>query len=206
MMDKKEYFRKLVDLYEDQKLLNEETPSEENVTPAIIPQVDQLSVNAGDSSGDSGNIEENPGLDDADYLSSGGASQQELPPMDDMIEVSEQKRLVRLFDLFKELMNYSIVFYESLDRININLLDEDKNMLLKSYKNKIFDITEKLRAYIKDSFVNERYEKALYVYILLRTELVTIIKLLRETLDINKNKEDIKDKTVKLSNRKDIKD
>jgi hypothetical protein len=190
-MDKKEYFRKLINLYEAEKKIVTEAPnSEQNITPSIIPQTDQLDVSAGDPSGDSGNIEESPGLDDADYLSAGGA--QGLSPMDDMIEVSEQKRLVRLFDLFKELMNYSIVFYESLDRININLLDEAKNKQLKEYKNKIFDITEKLKAYIKDSFVNERYEKALYVYILLRTELITIIKLLRESLDLNHSKENTK--------------
>jgi hypothetical protein len=36
-----------------------------------------------------------------------------------------------------------------------------------------------------DTFPTERYEKALYVYILLRTELISIIKLLRESLGLN---------------------
>lgn len=192
-MEKREYFKSLVNLFEAVKKeadmdkdFAEPLPEEEE----IVPQEE-----IGNDLNSAGNIEENPELGDADYLSNDEMTPG-LSPVDDLAQVSDQKKMVKLFELFKELLNYSTVFYDSLDIIDMNLLDGEKFRKLKANKNTILEISEKLKDYIKDSFVDEKYERALYVYILLRTELVTVIKMLRESLELNKKIED-QDKKIK---------
>jgi len=133
-----------------------------------------------DSGVDSEDLSE---LDDADYLSDEEAS--DLSPMIDAIEVSDKQKLLKLFDLFKELLDYSEMFQESLEAIDFNLLEKEKNVKLRRSKDKLESMIEKLENYINEVFYGEKYEKALYVYILLRTELLTNIKLLREILGLN---------------------
>ena len=127
------------------------------------------------------------GLDDADYLSSEEDEVGLSPMMDEeVIEVSDKQKLLKLFDLFKELVDYSQLFYDSLDTVDFNLLEKDKFDKLRETRTKLFTLIEKLENYINEVFYGEKYEKALYVYILLRTELLTNIKLLREILELNK--------------------
>jgi len=133
-----------------------------------------------DSGVDSEDLSE---LDDADYLSDEEAS--DLSPMIDAIEVSDKQKLLKLLDLFKELLDYSEMFQESLEAIDFNLLEKEKNVKLRRSKDKLESMIEKLENYINEVFYGEKYEKALYVYILLRTELLTNIKLLREILGLN---------------------
>jgi hypothetical protein len=191
-MEKREYFKNLVTLFEasqkekDQdKKLSEALPEEKQV-------VSQEEMN-NDDLNSAGNIEEKPELDDADYLSYDEMTPG-LSPIDDLAQVSEQKKMVKLFGLYRELLNYSTVFYDSLDIIDMNLLDGEKFRQLKENKRTILEVSEKLRSYITDTFVNEKYERALYVYILLRTELVTVIKLLRESLGLNKQTDEKQEK------------
>jgi hypothetical protein len=132
--------------------------------------------------------DEMSGLDDADYLSSDEEDEVGLSPMmdDEVIEVSDKQKLLKLFDLFKELVDYSQMFYDSLNTVDFNLLEKDKFTKLRETRTKLFTLIEKLENYINEVFYGEKYEKALYVYILLRTELLTNIKLLREILELNK--------------------
>lgn len=188
-MERKEYFKKLVALFEE--------VSEEEVVPA---SQDQYNIDAGanvdgnttDQAGkqaasdSESDVEANSDLGDANYLSTAGEVKTNLPPIGDSIEVPEPKKMAKLFDLFKDLLSYSEIFYESLtNNIDMNLLSGEKVNKLKKNIDQVTDVVDKIRIYITDTFPTEKYEKALYVYILLRTELMTIIKLLRESLGLN---------------------
>jgi hypothetical protein len=187
-MNEKEYFKKLVSLFEAKSDEEEDLPemaSEDRYNvdsgeDAMGNASDQMQTQTNDEQGDLG---EEPELGDADYLSSDGERNSNLPPMND--PVAESKKMGKLFDLFKDLLNYSNVFKDSLTTIDMNLLDGEKIGRLRNNIEHVEKIIEKLRKYIIDTLPTEKYEKALYVYILLRTELLTVIKLLRESLELN---------------------
>jgi hypothetical protein len=187
-MNEKEYFKKLVSLFEAKSDEEEDLPemaSEDQYNvdsgeDAMGNASDQMQTQTNDEQGDLG---EEPELGDADYLSSDGERNSNLPPMND--PVAESKKMGKLFDLFKDLLNYSNVFKDSLTTIDMNLLDGEKIGRLRNNIEHVEKIIEKLRKYIIDTLPTEKYEKALYVYILLRTELLTVIKLLRESLELN---------------------
>jgi hypothetical protein len=192
-MNRKDYFKNLVSLYEaigDEDILpasqdqfNPDAGANVEGTIDDQPMGQQGMVNQDAGAPDSqSDMQSALDLGDADYLS--GEEFGALPP-EDTIEVSEPKKLAKLFQLYKELLNYSTVFYESLDTIDMNLLDIEKSEKIRENKNQIINIVEKIEDYLIDTFPNETYEKALYIYIHLRTELMTIIKLLRESLDLN---------------------
>jgi hypothetical protein len=188
-MNTKEYFRKLIALYEaanqEEEVLSpaeevEEQPATE-VPAEETPQAVGTSSNS--STGDGSGTIEDPGLDDANYLS----GEESIPaPTNGTANVSEREKLVKIFDLLSELMNYSRTFNETLEGIDLNLLDKEKNEKLNLGKRRLVKVSEKLSHYIKEVFPDEKYEKALYVYILLRTEFVTVIRSLRELLELNK--------------------
>jgi len=178
----KDYYSQLVTLYEatkvkkiDQEVVNEAPVMGE---PVIAKKEILQQKPAPEETGD---ISEDPELDDANYLNDPNLSSVELIP-----DTPEQKRKEKLFELFSELMNYSTVFYDDLEKIDGNLLDKEKIGELRENKKRIITISEKLRKYIKEDFLEEKYEKSLYIYILLRTELITIIKLLRQSFELNK--------------------
>jgi len=188
-MNTKEYFRKLIALYEaanqEEEVLSpaeevEEQPAAE-VPAEEAPEAVGASSNS--STGDGSGTIEDPELGDANYLS----GEESIPaPTNGTADVSEREKLVKIFDLLSELMNYSRTFNETLEGIDLNLLDKEKNEKLNLGKRRLVKVSEKLSHYIKEVFPDEKYEKALYVYILLRTEFVTVIKSLRELLELNK--------------------
>jgi hypothetical protein len=195
-VDKKEYFRKLVALFEADGLDAGEpgaqaqafaADSGQGVAGTSADQIAQAQQAAPGAlgPGSSGAMSSDPALGDADYLSAVGTGVPGLPPIGDSIEVPDHRKKSKLFDLFRDLLNYSNVFVESLTNIDMNLLDMDQIDRVKKNTDQVDDVIGKIRSYIVETLPTERYEKALYVYILLRTELLTIIKLLRETLGLN---------------------
>jgi hypothetical protein len=199
---KNDYFKGLVSLFEDISTQNVAPASEDNFNPDaganVEDDVQDVEISP-ETTGDEQPNEDaiNSELGDADYLSAEGGFQPNLPPAVDSIEVSESKKMAKLFDLFKDLLNYSSVFHETLTTINIDILDAEKINKLRKNINHVDQIIEKLKDYIIKNFPTEKYEKALYVYILLRTELMTVIKLLRESLDLNRVADLEKDKIKK---------
>lgn len=200
-MEKNKYYKNLVALFESTKekeVLQEAVPMQQPVQqePAVrqIPNqidapVQQPPMPAEDP------MMMDPGLSDADYLQGDDPMmmEPELSPIEDAIEVSEQKKLIKLLGLYRELMNYTTVFYDSLENIDTSTLEKEDNDETRRLKKKILALKDKLRDYIIDRYADEKYEKSLYVYILLRTELLTIITLLRKILGVDKNtKEDTK--------------
>ena len=140
----------------------------------------------------------NPG--DADYLMDNTMMDPGLMGMEQVMELPERVKKLKLFELYRELINYTVVFEESLDVIDMNLLDSAKSRELKEYRTRLDALIEKLKSYVKLNYIEEQYEKSLYVYVLMRTELLTIIKLLREMLVLNKNSKKAEDENPKTKN------
>ncbi len=194
-MNRKEYFRRLVNLFEADRADVGNPGAQAQSFAADSGQ--GVGGNAGDQTAQQ--FQSQPGapqqagsgaepgsqLGDADYLSAGGQGVPAMPQSGEPIEVSEAKKKAKLFELLKDLLNYGNVFVESLTSIDMNLLDMDQIDKVKKNTDQVDDVIGKIRTYVVDTFPTERYEKALYVYILLRTELLTIVKLLRETLGLN---------------------
>lgn len=123
------------------------------------------------------------GLDDANYMQQEQGVEQPAEPMPNS-SVNPQK-LVRLFNLFKNLMNYSDSFEDCLSSIDIDNIDENNFDLYSNLQKDLVSLVEKVKTYLKFNFSNESYEKNLYSYILFRTELLTIIKQLRIILKLD---------------------
>jgi hypothetical protein len=203
-MNEKEYFKGLVSLFEAE----EDIPDMASEDRFNTDSGEDMMGNASDQmqtqlkSETESDLGDEPDLGDADYLSSdGGSVSNNLPPMSDT--VAESKKTGKLFKLYKDLLNYSSVFKESLTTIDISLLDEEKIGKLRLNIEHVEKIVEKIRDYIIDTLPTEKYEKALYVYILLRTELLTIVKSLRESLNLNTTDEVESDKIAKNEEQKD---
>lgn len=186
-MTKKEYFDQLISLYEATNTAIDDgavEPTQEKIvnTGSDIKDnnVDPVANPAGDENLPNDEID-NEGLDDANYLN----PNMEQPEPSKDPAVSDTKKLVRLFNLFKNLLTYSEAFYDSLLTIDIDSLDFERLLLTKKYAQSIQTLGEKIRSYLEDNFKNDDYEKALYIYILLRTELLTATRSLREVLELN---------------------
>jgi cystathionine beta-lyase/cystathionine gamma-synthase len=193
-MEKKEYFRRLVKLFEADRFDAGEPGAQAQAFAAdsgagvagnAADQPEQQPIPPGEGDPNSSGAEPDLALGDANYLSAGEASGNVLPPIGDIVEVSEPKKKAKLFDLLRDLLNYSNVFIESLTNIDMNLLDMEQIEKVRKNTDQVDDVIQKVRTYVTETFPTDKYEKALYVYILLRTELMTIINLLRESLGLN---------------------
>ena len=125
-------------------------------------------------------------LNDADYLNSNSASDSPSAGYEN------PQKLVELFDLFKNLMTYSETFVETLNTVELGLLDAADVNKANAYKKSLEKLEEKIRNYLENTFKSEPYERVLYAYILFRTELLTAIKSLRDVLKLNQEDGDDK--------------
>ncbi len=208
-MNEKNYLRKLVMLFEDEK--SEEDLPAETVSTKIIDKGSDVKEDIEKKADITDNDEIDNELDSleandkqpigAEETSSSLSDSDELPlsqdtmMVDDGSNVSEKLKLRKLFDLYKDMIEYERVFIDNLENIDTNLLDGEKHKKLVDYKSKLDKLENKLKVYITESLPSEKYERALYNYILMRTELVTIVKLLRDVLNLN----DLEDKPIQKS-------
>ena len=184
-MEKKDYYRQLVALYE--AVITEEEPA-----PEALPQNDPYGEPeaAPVDPANPADMQEGPQTEDAQYTGDDGMAP-ELSPEVEPAEVSDTMKLKKLFDLFNTLLNYGKTLLTSLeDTIDLGLFDEEKLGAFNKIKDRLRRFDEKTTTYISEVFSTEAYERALYVYILLRTELVTIIKLMRVKLELDTVDED----------------
>lgn len=120
----------------------------------------------------------------------GGMAPDMGAPQQDSSLVLDKQKFVKLYTLFENLLDYSISFIETVDTIDQNLIPLDRLMSVRSFKENIESLNEKINDYMINIFNTEDYEKALYSYIVFRTELVTNIKGFRNILDLNKPDEE----------------
>jgi hypothetical protein len=131
------------------------------------------------------------GLQDAAYLNNNYSASNDASST----TVSDNRqKLVELFDLFKKLLDYSENLAESIESTELELLDDKEYSKAADVIAKVKDLSEKIRNYLLNTFEHDAYEKALYAYIMLRTELLTAIKLLRDILKLNEVEENPEEK------------
>jgi hypothetical protein len=108
-----------------------------------------------------------------------------------MENVMKSQKLLKLHELYSDLLNYCTVFLDSLGNINTNLLELETFKLVRKYTQSVKELADKINNYMINIFSEEEYEKLLYVYVLFRTELVTCVKGIRDILRLNRPEEKI---------------
>jgi dGTP triphosphohydrolase len=184
------YYKKLVTLFESTKLADQE-----------INQAQQTIADTGSDVIDGS-------MDQQDFISQGDTQPAELTPEEEAMvpetdmgyltpdspdvasneivsDVSDNMKMLKLCDLFYDLQNYEESFIDSLKNIDFNLLEEDECKKLRDYSKRLNRQKEKLVDYINLRIKSDKYEKAVYVYVLLRTEFLASVKKFRELLKLN---------------------
>ena len=122
-----------------------------------------------------------PEMQDADYMMN-PEGQDAAPPPDP----SDTRKAVHLFDNFDELRKMTENFKNKLDDIDYNLIDGHKTEYLKLVYKNTENLIEKIKEHMIYNYAQKQYEENLYIYMLLRAELLTNISLLRKKLNIRK--------------------
>lgn len=118
---------------------------------------------------------------DADYM-------QDPPPEEGPAsQVDETEKKKKLFNLMNELLVYNKYFLNNVNDLSIDMIDDENFYQIGRLKDRLTSVNVKLQKYLLDNFVNNEYNRSLYVYILLRTEVLTSVKLLRNLLKIDEN-------------------
>ena len=180
-MEKSNYFNTLLQLYEDvdqkeidqqqQKIADSGSDVEDpNVLPKAEPEDQQQSQEETDQDN----------LEDTNYL----AQKDQGQALTNQSSNSSGK-LVKLFELMQNLLTYSETFNSTLDSVELGLLDNAKLDKANSYKSALDSLKTKIHDYLIDNFEYAGYEENIYAYVLFRTELLTIVKNLRDTLGLN---------------------
>lgn len=180
-MDRKDYFKKLIGLYE----------AATGVMPA--QQVDPQ-ANIADSGMDvdpnaQAQAQPNPGQVEGEVPQDMAGTEEvampePAPTSGSSFELDKQKQ-IKLFDLLRDLLNYGQIFFESINKVDISLVDAHRYETLKRYITNIQDLVEKINLYLRKLYPSDTYEKMLYTYVLYRTELLTNIQGIRSILELN---------------------
>ena len=116
---------------------------------------------------------------DAAYMNDG---EQEYPEEPSDVAVDEISRNRKLFSLYNELLTYGTYFLENISNVSLDMLNDEQ------VKKVLVDISDmkqtiqKIKDYILLQYAKYPYQRNLYVYIVLRTELMTEVKIIREVL------------------------
>lgn len=157
------------------------------------PEIDQQQIEIADSGSDvkepvdeksqSGDVEEYPnGIDDeAGYMDD--QSQQSMPA-NSTSNSSEEMKLLHLFDLSQNLIDYANIFEANFDSIDYSRIEKENIEYLEKLKDRFALFKERLQNFIIDVFYKETYEKNLYIYLSLRQELLIMVKYLRQLLKL----------------------
>lgn len=183
-MNKKQYFKDLVALLEAEGMAGtEEVVAQEeiadsgsDVMPGMegeIPEEEMVEEQP---------QEEYPYAEMENEIPQGGSN---------MENVMKSQKLLKLHELYSDLLNYCTVFLDSLGNINTNLLELETFKLVRKYTQSVKELADKINNYMINIFSEEEYEKLLYVYVLFRTELVTCVKGIRDILRLNRPEEKI---------------
>jgi len=174
-MDKKEYFKNLLLLFE------------ENIgmagTEEVVPQ-----ENIADTGSDV-----NPGMNPDEQIPNEGEAAElpygmtdELPASEESVsDIVNKQKLLKLYNLYEDLLNYCTIFLDSLGNIDTNLLDIEVFKLVRKYTISTKELADKINTYMTKIYSSDSYERLLYIYILFRTELTTCIKGIRDILRLN---------------------
>lgn len=185
-MDRKKYFSDLYTLFEASNIGMTGSPEvipQENIADTGLDMGGEaVDPNAMAMSQDPTMMQVDPSIQMSDPMMDPNAM---TPEPQDSATVTETEKFKKLFSLFEDLIDYSNVFSENLKFVDIGLLTKDTVIKMKRYTDNIKDMNDKITNYLINIFNKETYERALYTYILFRTELITSIKGLRGVLDLD---------------------
>lgn len=129
-------------------------------------------------------------MNDAAYLQQPQEDPQLIQSQQDSIgtevELDRQKKL-RVFGLIDSLKDHADRIEEALNKTETDRFEDenvDKSSLSEAIKN-LDLIKDKIDAYKSGAFVDDPYERNLYVYGLLRVELINTIKQIRAILKLD---------------------
>ena len=178
-MEKKKYFESLISLYEAVGMTgSEEVVPQENIADSgsdVAPEAQNAQAVVEDP-----NIGEDENIEDAAYLN----PQEQSVPEESISLVMETQKAVKLFELVEDLLSYGKAFYDSLKIVDKGLLDEKSYVSYLKYSNQVESLINKIESYLINIYNSETYERNLYTYILYRTELISIVKELRNILKL----------------------
>ena len=97
---------------------------------------------------------------------------------------SEEMKLLHLFDLSQNLIDYANIFEANFDSIDYSRIEKENIEYLEKLKDRFALFKERLQNFIIDVFYKETYEKNLYIYLSLRQELLIMVKYLRQLLKL----------------------
>ena len=188
-MDKKQYFKDLMALLEATGMAGtEEVVAQEEITdtgsdvmPGIEGQIPEEQQPEDIPEEESLVPEENSMVGE---IPQGSAN---------MENVMKSQKLLKLYELYSDLLNYCTLFLDSLGNIDTNLLEIETFKLVRKYTTSVKELVDKINNYMINIFSEEEYEKLLYVYVLFRTELVTCVKGIRDILKLNKPDEKLQE-------------
>jgi hypothetical protein len=177
-MEKKKYFESLISLYEAVGMTgSEEVVPQENIADSgsdVAPEAQNAQAV------EDPNIGEDQDIEDAAYLN----PQEQVVPEESISLVMETQKAVKLFELVEDLLSYGKAFYDSLKIVDKGLLDEKSYVSYLKYSNQVESLINKIESYLINIYNSETYERNLYTYILYRTELISIVKELRNILKL----------------------
>lgn len=104
--------------------------------------------------------------------------------------ISETQKELNLLDLFLTLKKDTEALQELFDKCDFSPIQEEYYKELTLIEDGIDETHRKLLAYIVDNYQYETYEKSLYIYLMLRQEVLFIAKKLNELTEKVKKKKD----------------
>ena len=121
-------------------------------------------------------------LDDANYMQAEAPQEQ---PADD-----DKYKKMKLFSLLKNMLNYTESLLKTIENVDMSTLDDENIKKVDRAKIILNSTLMKLKEYIIDIYSEHTYEQGIYIYVLLRSELLTGISIIRETLGLNKENDE----------------
>jgi hypothetical protein len=105
-------------------------------------------------------------------------------PDEEIIAVPEKHKRIKILSQFNELFVKSETMISALDDILIDNLTESELEIYDEIYDSLIKLNKKLEHYITYGFHESKYERALYIYAHLRSELLLIIKIVRRVLHV----------------------
>ena len=193
-MDRKEYFRQLITLYEapglpeqneiadtgadveeqnlddGSQVMPEEYPTQEGMPAEELPP--------------EGELPPEEGMEDTSYM--------DQPQEEPQLDISDRERKLRLYSLFKNMLNYTESMLKTLDDLELSNLEDEYIKKIDNVKITLNNTKNKIQDYMMRQYADATYEQGIYIYVLLRSELLLGIEILRENLAINKENDENK--------------
>lgn len=196
-MNSKEYFKSLLSILHESDAADaidremKETPTNLDAGDGLQDPELENYPETQEGNDESATADENmEGLDDASYMQA---------PVDPAIDdITKRQRNTKLFDNFSDLQKMVEYFVESLDsRVSLDLLDNKQTEIISFSKDRMKSLIEKIINYQQNSFLTRQYEENIYMFMLLRSEFLTIIKYIRKILKITQTSKNPNEKIKK---------